>query len=78
MCVDDDALVRRALRALVDAEADLRVVGEAGDGEEALRICAAVRPGVTKLIHIETPANPLWTVSDIAGVAAIARGKRTL
>jgi cystathionine gamma-synthase len=33
---------------------------------------AAVRPGVTRLVWIETPANPLWSVTDIAGAAAIA------
>lgn len=33
---------------------------------------AAVRPGRTKLVWLETPSNPLWTVSDIAAVAAIA------
>ncbi|MBN9455138.1 MAG: aminotransferase class V-fold PLP-dependent enzyme [Bosea sp.] len=33
---------------------------------------AAVRPGVTKLVWIETPSNPLWTITDIAAVAEIA------
>jgi cystathionine gamma-synthase len=33
---------------------------------------AAIKPGLTKLIWIETPANPLWTVTDIAAIAAIA------
>jgi cystathionine gamma-synthase len=33
---------------------------------------AAVRPGETKLVWIETPANPLWTVTDIAAAADIA------
>jgi cystathionine gamma-synthase len=33
---------------------------------------AAVKPGETKLVWIETPANPLWTVTDIAGAAEIA------
>jgi cystathionine gamma-synthase len=32
----------------------------------------AVRPGPTKLVWIETPANPTWAVSDIAAVAEIA------
>ena len=32
----------------------------------------AVRPGKTKLVWVETPANPLWHVTDIAGVAEIA------
>ena len=33
---------------------------------------AAVRPGRTRLIWIETPANPLWTITDIAAAAEIA------
>ena len=33
---------------------------------------AALRPGETKLVWIETPANPLWTITDIAGAAGIA------
>jgi cystathionine gamma-synthase len=33
---------------------------------------AAVRPGATKLVWLESPANPLWEVSDIAAAAAIA------
>jgi cystathionine gamma-synthase len=37
---------------------------------DALR--EAVRPGRTKLVWLETPANPLWSVTDIAGAAEIA------
>jgi len=33
---------------------------------------AAVKPGTTNLVYIETPGNPLWTISDIAGIAEIA------
>jgi len=32
----------------------------------------AVRPGVSKLVWIETPANPLWTITDIALTSEIA------
>ena len=32
----------------------------------------AVRPGETRLVWAETPANPLWTVTDIAAAAEIA------
>jgi cystathionine gamma-synthase len=32
----------------------------------------AVRPGRTRLLWIETPTNPLWSVTDIAGAAEIA------
>src|SRR5438094_288224 len=33
---------------------------------------AAVKPGTTKLVWIETPSNPLWSITDIAGAAEIA------
>ncbi|MEM7442909.1 MAG: aminotransferase class I/II-fold pyridoxal phosphate-dependent enzyme [Pseudomonadota bacterium] len=35
---------------------------------------ATVRPGTTKLIYIETPANPLWAVTDIEAASGIAHG----
>ncbi len=34
---------------------------------------AALRPGKTRLVWLESPANPLWTICDIAGIAAAAR-----
>ena len=40
------------------------------DDSAALR--AAIRPDRTKLIWIETPANPLWTITDIAAAAELA------
>ena len=43
---------------------------------DALR--AAVRPGRTRLVWIETPANPLWAMTDIAGAAAIAHAAGAL
>ena len=33
---------------------------------------AAMRPGKTKLVWVETPANPLWTLTDIAATAKLA------
>ncbi|MCE2907873.1 MAG: trans-sulfuration enzyme family protein [Betaproteobacteria bacterium] len=37
-------------------------------------VAAALRPGRTALVWIETPANPLWTVTDIAETARLAHG----
>ncbi len=37
--VDDSALVRDGMRAMLAREPDLEVVAEAANGEEALRIC---------------------------------------
>ena len=38
----------------------------------------AVRPGQTGLFWIETPSNPLWTITDIEAVAEIAHGTDAL
>ncbi len=35
-------------------------------------IKVAIRPGQTKMVWLETPANPLWTITDISGAADIA------
>jgi len=35
-------------------------------------LAAVLRPGRTRLVWIETPANPTWAVTDIAGAAALA------
>jgi cystathionine gamma-synthase len=44
------------------------------DGGDAGAVSAAIRPGKTKLVWLETPANPLWTISDIGAVATATRG----
>jgi cystathionine gamma-synthase len=48
------------------------------DATELASIAAAVRPGETKLIWIETPGNPLWTITDIAGTARLAHAAGAL
>ncbi|MGY2048038.1 trans-sulfuration enzyme family protein [Methylobacterium sp. JK268] len=62
-----------ALRRWLAQEATrwgIRVEFVATDDLDALR--AAVVPGRTKLVWLETPSNPLWTITDIAGAAEIA------
>lgn len=46
---DDEPLVRTGLCAIVDSEPGLSVVGEAGDGAEALAVCRSLRPDVVCL-----------------------------
>jgi DNA-binding NarL/FixJ family response regulator len=52
--VDDQALVRGGLRALLEAEPDLEVVGEAADGEQAVTTVTQTRPDVV-LMDIRMP-----------------------
>jgi cystathionine gamma-synthase len=40
--------------------------------DDLAKLKGAMRPGRTKLVWIETPANPLWTITDVAGAAEIA------
>ncbi len=46
LIVDDHTVVRKGLKALILTEADLEVVGEAGDGEEAVRRARILNPDV--------------------------------
>jgi DNA-binding NarL/FixJ family response regulator len=51
---DDQVLVRAGFRALLDAQDDIEVAGEASDGDEAARLAAAVVPDVV-LMDIRMP-----------------------
>jgi cystathionine gamma-synthase len=44
------------------------------DMAELNAIERAIRPGETKLVWAETPANPLWDITDIAAAARLAHG----
>jgi len=48
------------------------------DMTDAADVQAAIRPGATKLVWVETPANPLWTITDIAATAEIAHAAGAL
>lgn len=52
--VDDQALFRAGIRMLLSSQADLEIVGEAGDGAEALTVVAQTRPDVV-LMDIRMP-----------------------
>lgn len=54
LVADDQEVVRAGLCRILDGEADLEVVGQAGDGEEAVRRASATRPDVV-LMDIRMP-----------------------
>ena len=53
---DDQALVRAGFRALLDAQPDIEVVGEAADGDEAVKLAVRERPEVV-LMDIRMPGT---------------------
>ena len=54
LIADDHAVVREGTRQILEHEADLEVVAEAGDGEEAVRLAGSFKPDVA-IIDIAMP-----------------------
>lgn len=64
LIADDQAMVRTGFRMILETEPDLEVVGEAQDGQEAVELCAALRPDIV-VMDIRMPR--------LDGVAATQR-----
>jgi DNA-binding NarL/FixJ family response regulator len=70
LLADDQVLVRAGFRALLDAQDGIEVVGEASDGEEAVRLAGALVPDVV-LMDIRMPG-----VDGLAATRRIAADER--
>ena len=65
LIVDDHALFRQGLRMLLETEADIRVVGEAVDGREAVKQAESLRPDVVLLDILMPDMNGLEVIPKL-------------
>jgi DNA-binding NarL/FixJ family response regulator len=56
LLADDHPLIRKGFRLILDAEPDIEVAGEAGDGAAAVSMCAELRPDVV-LMDVRMPGR---------------------
>jgi DNA-binding NarL/FixJ family response regulator len=68
LIADDQALIRSGLRAIIESEPGMQVVGEAGDGAEAVEAVRRLRPHVA-LMDIRMPR-----LDGVAATKALLRG----
>jgi two-component system, NarL family, response regulator NreC len=71
LIADDHSVIRAGLRTILSAQADLEIVGEAADGNEALRLAHELRPDIV-LTDLSMP-GPVG-----GGIAVARRLKETL
>jgi DNA-binding NarL/FixJ family response regulator len=67
LLVDDHSLVRRGFRRILEDEKDIDVVGEAGDGEEAVKLAKSLRPKVVVMDSALPGMNGLQATREITG-----------
>jgi DNA-binding NarL/FixJ family response regulator len=71
LIVDDNPIVRAAIRVFLGAADDIRVAGEAADGRTALATAQRLRPAVTLLDHRMPVADGLSVITALADHSSV-------
>ena len=77
LVLDDEALLRTAFTSLIGAEEDLRVVGEAADGKQAVELAARLAPDVV-LMDVRMPVMDGIEATRLITGSGSARAPRVL
>ena len=72
LLADDQPLVRTGFRMILESESDMEVIGEAGDGADAVRQAARLRPDVV-VMDIQMPITD--GIAATAQIAAAGHGR---
>lgn len=75
LLVDDHAVLRAGLRALLNAEPDIRVIGEAATGEEAIEAVERMKPDVV-VMDLSMPG--MGGLEATRRISALATGTKVL
>lgn len=73
LIVDDHAIVRQGLAAMIENEPDMTVVGQAGNGQEAIDQYRQLQPDVTLMDLRMSPMNGVDATAAICAEFAHAR-----
>src|SRR5690606_27375216 len=78
---DDHVLVRNGIKAMLESDPDIRVVGEAGSGAEALEVARQLHPNILVLdirmpgmTGLEASARPPEVAPDTTAVTPSTHG----
>jgi len=73
LLADDHAVFRKGLRLLLEAEGDLHIVGEAGNGEEAIALSRKVSPDVVVMDITMPGLNGIEAAAHILSISPTTR-----